>query len=257
MTDITGLERQLMQAAGRPQRFGGVAVDPGRLQENLLAVYAELDAPPESRLARVLRRLGVPDLTVPLVTATPALRRSWFAAIAIAVVFSLSVASNATGTGVDRIVVFLTLAPLVPLLGVALAFGRGVDPTHDLVVAAPRDTFSVFLIRSLTVLAASALVLLLGSLALPAGGVYRIAWLMPSVALSALMLAASSRFEPRRVAIGLSVSWLGVVVVVVNAAAATTMFGGATQIAAAAVALGAGWIVARNRTGFDTGEVVA
>jgi len=255
MTETT-LERQLAQAATRPQRFGGVAVDPARMQENLLAIHADLDAPPEPRLARVLRRLGVPDLTVPLVTATPALRRSWFAAIAIAVLFSLSMASNATGADVDRIVVYLTLAPLVPLLGVALAFGRAVDPTHDLVVAAPRDTFSVFLIRSLTVLAASSIVLLLGSLALPSGGLFRVAWLLPAIALSSVTLAVSSRVEPRRVAIGLSVGWLTLVVAVVSASAATTMFGGATQVGAAVVAAGAGWFVYRRRGAFDAEVVV-
>lgn len=256
-TDLTAVERQLAQAAGRPQRFGGVAVDPARLEENLLAVYADLDAPRESRLARALRRVGVPDLTIPLITATPALRRSWFAAVAIAVLFSTSVASNATGSAVDRIVVFLSLAPLVPLLGVAMAFGRGVDPTHDIVVAAPRDTFVVFLIRSLTVLAASSVLLLLGSLTLPAGGLYRVAWLLPSIALSALMLAASSRFDPRRVAVALAAGWITLVVTVVNAATAGAMFGAPTQIAAAVVSVAGGWLVLRRREAFDAGETVS
>ena len=116
---MNDLEQQFAQAAARPQLFGDGEVDPTRVAENLHAVHAELDAPREPRLARLLRRLGVPDLTIPLVTATPALRRSWLVAVAIAVLFSLSVASGNTGGGVDRIAVFLTLAPLVPLLGVA------------------------------------------------------------------------------------------------------------------------------------------
>ncbi len=263
------VEHQLAQAAARPQRFGAAArpqrfggedvsapLEAARLDENLLAIHAELDAPLESRLARLLRRLGVPDLTVPLITATPALRRSWFAAVAIAIMFALSVANNNdSGAGVDQIVVFLTMAPLVPLLGVALAFGRGVDPTHDLVLAAPRDTFTVFLIRAVTVLVASSAILLVSSALLPTGGAYRAAWLLPAVALSALMLAAAGRFEPRRVAGGLAAGWVGLVVTVASATSSEAMFGPITQaVAVVAAALAAG-LVLRGRDDFDRGEV--
>lgn len=253
---MNDLERQLGQAAARPQLFGGVDPEPERMDENLLAIHAELDAPRESRLARLLRRLGVPDLTVPLVTATPALRRSWFVSVAIAIFFALSVVTNDTGSGVDRIAVFLTLAPLVPLLGVALAFGRGVDPTHDLVVAAPRDTFTVFLIRALTVLIASSAILLVSSLLLPEGGAFRVAWLLPSLAISAVTLAASSRFDPRRVAAAVGAGWISVVLVVASASSSSTMFGPVTQVVSLFVAAAAGWFVVHGRERFDQVEVV-
>lgn len=248
------LEKHLAQAAVRPQLFGGADVDPARMAENLRSVHAELDAPRELRLARVLRRLGVPDLTVPLVTATPALRRSWFVAVAIAILFSLSVASNDAGAGADRIVVFLTLAPMVPLLGVALAFGKGIDPTHDLVLAAPRDTFTVFLIRSLTVLIASSSLLVISSLLLPEGGVFRVAWLLPAVAVSAITLAASTRFAPRRAAAVVGITWLLVVIVVASAASSSVMFGPVTQIASVVATAAAGWYLVAGRERFDTSE---
>lgn len=255
---MNDLERQLAIGNQRPQLVAATPAasesEQARLNENLLLVTTELDAPRESRLARLLRRMGVPDLTVPLVTATPALRRSWFSAVAIAVLFALTTASNNTGVGVDRIAVFLTLAPLVPLLGVALAFGKGVDPTHDLVVAAPRDTFSVFLIRSVTVLVASATVLLLTSAVLPAGGFYRVAWLMPAVAVTAIALALSAYFSPRRVALIVGLTWLLTVIIVSGAASVGTMFGPGTQIAAAAVAVGAGWFVYSQRDRFEAVE---
>jgi len=254
---MNDLERQLGQAAGRPQLFGAGELAPTRMAENLHSIHAELDAPAEPRLARVLRRFGVPDLTIPLVTATPALRRSWFVAVAIAILFSLSVASNNTGAGVDRIAVFLTLAPLVPLLGVALAFGRGVDPTHDLVVAAPRDTFAVFLIRALTVLVASSAILLLSSLLLPDGGAFRVAWLLPAIAISAITLAASSRFDPRRAAAIVGSSWLVLVIIVAGATSSSAMFGPATQLASLIAAAVSGWYVFAGRGRFDVSEVHA
>jgi len=255
---MTELEQQLARAATEPRRlaFAESTIVPGdRVHQNLHAIHAELDAPPEPRLARILRRLGVPDLTIPVVTATPALRRSWFVAVAIAVLFALTTAGNATGVGVDRISVFLTLAPLVPLLGVALAFGQGVDPTHDLVVAAPRDTFTVFLVRSLTVLAASSVVLLATSAMLPAGGLFRLAWLLPSIAVSALALALSSRFAARRVALGIALSWLVIVLVVSGASSASAMFGPITQGAAALVAIAAVGFSVVQRSRFDLTEV--
>lgn len=252
---MTPIEAQLRNAANHPQMFAAAPPDANRITENLLAVHAELDAPQEPRLARVLRRLGVGDLTVPLVTATPALRRSWFIAVAVAVLFALSVASNNEATGVDRIGVFLTLAPLVPLLGVALAFGRGVDPTHDIVVAAPRDTFTVFLIRALTVLAASAAVLLLGSMLLPAGGLYRVAWLLPSAAIASLALAVAARFDARRVASLLAIGWIVLVVLAISFSSVAAAFGPPMQIAAVVVAAAAVAWSFQRRNDYGLGQV--
>ena len=238
------------QARATPERFGVAEPDPdlaARIDENLRVVHSEIDAPRESLLARFLRRVGVSDLTIPLVTATPALRRSWFVAIAIAVLFALSVASNDARDGVERIAFFLTLAPLVPLLGVALAFGRGVDPTHDIVVAAPRDTFRVFLVRSVTVLVASAVLLLLGSLALPAGGAYRVAWLLPALALTMLTMAISAGRDARVVAAIIASAWVVLVVVVSGAASSGAMFGPVTQLAAAGVGATAVVMLLRRR----------
>lgn len=242
------VEDQLRSAGSVPMRFGPTRREPetaavdARLAENLLVISAELDAPPMSRLERSLRRLRVPDLTVPLVTATPALRRSWFVAVVIAVLFALSATSNQTGVGADRIGVFLGLAPLVPLAGVALAFGRGVDPTHDLVIAAPRDTFGVFLIRALTVLVASSLILLAASALLPAGGAYRVAWLLPALAITTLTMAMTltTRFvDPRRVAAVLAAAWTLTVVVLAQATSVAATFGPPTQLVSATVAAAA------------------
>jgi len=252
---MTDLERQLSIGSLRPASVAALsaptATEVARSTENLLSIHAELDAPQESRLARLLRRLGVPDLTVPLVTATPALRRSWFAAVAIAVLFALTTASNSMGSGVDRIAVFLTLAPLVPLLGVALAFGKGIDPTHDLVVAAPRDTFKVFLIRAVTVLVASSTILLLTSALLPDGGFFRVAWLMPAVAVTALSMALSSSFAPRRVATVIGAVWLVVVIIASGAASVAAVFGPVTQVIAGGIAVASIAFVITRREQFE------
>lgn len=254
---MTPLEQGLTQAAANPQLLAGDLdqADRARLDENLVTIRVELDAGAEPRLSRLLRRIGVPDLTVPLVTATPALRRSWFIAVAVALLFALSATSNQTGTGADKIIVFLTLAPLIPLLGVALAFGSGVDPTHEVVLAAPRDTFTVFLVRTLTVLATSSLALLLASTLLPDGGLFRVAWLLPSIAVTTLTMLLSTGRDPKRIAAMLATGWVVLVVIVSQAASPSAMFGPVTQLAALVAAVVAASVLIGRRDRFESAVV--
>ena len=255
--NIDDLETALGRAADRPRFLAGGApehdVSAARLDANFAAIEAELDAPAPSPLARLLRRLGVGEGTVPLVTATPALRRSFVVAVLLAVLFAVSAANSSTSAdGVDRIVVFLTMAPLVPLAGVALAFGPRVDPTHEVALAAPIDTFRLFLIRATTVVAASSLVLLLASALVPAGGPHRVAWLLPSLATTATTMALSTRFDPRIAAGAVAAAWLLIVTVSVSAAAAAATFGPTMQVVSLfTTAIGA-VAFARRRRRLDT-----
>ncbi len=249
------VEAALREQAAVPMRFGPTATrrtDAARVEENLRMVHAELDAPAESWFARALTKLGVSDTTVPLVTATPALRRSWFVAVLVAVLFALSAASN-EGGGVDRIAVFLTLAPLMPLAGVALAFGRGVDPTHELVVAAPQDTSRVFLVRALTVMTTSSVLLVLASVLLPTGGAFRFAWLLPALAVTGASMAASAHVEPRRSALPIAATWILIVLIGTQTASAEATFGPVLQLLAAAAAAGSAIAIWRQRGAIEFG----
>ncbi len=254
MTSVHDLEAALGRAGGHPRFMAGTAgesVDRGRLAANLAAIDAEIDAPLPSLLARLLKRLGVGDRVIPLVTATPALRRSWIAAVVVALLFALNAASGSPGEGTGRIVVFLTIAPLIPLLGVALAFGPAVDPTHEVAVAAPMDGFRLFLVRSITVFSAGAAMLLLGSLLVPAGGVARIGWLLPALATTAVTMAVSTRFDPRLAAGGVGSAWIVLVVVVSQAADPAAMFGPVTQVVSVAIAVGGSVAFVRQRRHLD------
>jgi len=236
---IHEFDAAMARAAGRPRFLAGSGADGStpdavlteRLALNFAAIEAELDAPAPGVLARILIRLGVGEGTVPLVTATPALRRSFVVSVLVAVLFALSAATNNTAAdGADRIVVFLTMAPLVPLAGVALAFGPKVDPTHEVALAAPIDGFRLFLVRALTVVGASTLVLLLASLLVPAGGAHRVAWLLPSLAATSITMALATRFDPRLAAGGVAVAWIAVVTVSVAAVDAAATFGPTMQV---------------------------
>ncbi|MEM7139709.1 MAG: zf-HC2 domain-containing protein [Actinomycetota bacterium] len=218
-------ERPRFLAGGEPN-----PADPSRLAANFAAIEAELDAPAPSRLERLLLRLGVGEGNVPLITATPALRRSWIVAVLIAVLFSLTAANNSTAEGVDQIVAFLTMAPLIPLAGVALAFGPRVDPTHDVALAAPIDGFRLFLIRALTVVGASTLALLIASLVIPAGGSHRVAWLLPALAATSVTMALATRFDARMAAAAVAATWIVIVTIAVGATDASAAFGPTMQV---------------------------
>lgn len=253
---IHDFDAAMTRAAGRPRFLAGPApaptvADDARLAANFAAIEAELDAPAPGLLARVLVRLGVGEGTVPLVTATPALRRSFVISVLVAVLFALSAATNNTADGADRIIVFLTMAPLIPLAGVALAFGPRVDPTHEVALAAPIDGFRLFLIRALTVVGASTLTLLLASMLVPAGGAHRVAWLLPALAATSVTMALSTRLDPRLAAATVSVGWIAIVTISVSASSAASAFGPTMQVLSLFVAAAGAVGFAQRRRRLD------
>lgn len=205
---------QALRRAGTtdPRWLGrGPDPDPGRTARGRLDLLAATVAPRPGRLGSTLRRLGVDEATARLLTATPALRRSWLGAVALALLFALSAAGTSTASGADRIVVFLTAAPLVPLLGVAFAYGAGVDPTHDTVVVAPLDAFRVFAVRVVAVLGTSIAVLVPASALVPEGGAARLAWLLPALAVTVATALLAGRVGTRRAATAVATAWLALV----------------------------------------------
>ncbi|MFF7331138.1 zf-HC2 domain-containing protein [Streptomyces sp. NPDC090306] len=167
------------------------AGEPGALDAGWARLDAELDAPRRGPSERVLVRLGVADHTARLLTATPVLRRSWLGAV----VFVLTATVLAVRT-VDTPTLFLGLAPLLPLAGVALSFGPFADPTYEMAVVAPLHGFRLLMIRTVAVLAAGLVLNGLATLALPGYGLLALAWLLPALALTATGLALSTRLGP-------------------------------------------------------------
>jgi hypothetical protein len=152
---------------------------------------AELDAPRPGRLESLLVRLGITDHTTRLLTATPVLRRSWLAAVVFLLVTTVGAVYTAGSA-----TLFLALAPLLPLAGVALAYGPALDPTYEMAVVAPLHGFRLLMIRTVAVLATGLGLNLLATLALPSYGLHALAWLLPALALTATGLALTPRLGP-------------------------------------------------------------
>ena len=224
------------------------AADAGeRLATGWYVVEAELAAPRTRLVERALSALRVPGATARVLVATPALRRAWFVAIAVALVFGLAAADPARPDTSELL--FLLVAPLVPVAGVALAYGPGSDPAHDVVTATPLSGFRLVLIRSVAVLATAVVATGLAATALTETSPRGAGWLVPALGLSIACLALMSWLASRVAGVVVAGAWV-LVVATVNGVADDRFaaFAPAAQVAYAVVAaLGAIVVVARRR----------
>ena len=144
---------------------------------------------PGGPFERALARVGVRDDIARLLGATPSLRISWFGAAAAAIGFSSWAARSGKPAAT---MVFLVVAPLLPVAGVAAAYGPWVDPMHEVTQAAPLSSFRLILLRATSVLVVAAVVIGLAAVALPGAGWTAFAWILPSLGLTLASLALST-----------------------------------------------------------------
>lgn len=182
--------------------------------------------------------------------AVPAMRAAWLAALALVVLLPLLVA-QVSGVGVP--LAMLALAPAAPVAAVALAYQSGVDPAGELAGATPRAGLRLIATRALAVAAAAVPVGLGVGLAAGTGWSVALAWVLPGLALAALVLAVGTRWDPAPVAAAVSGAWalaVGLPTPVWHVAAravADAISGPVVQLVSLAVAAGcAGIAVARR-----------
>src|SRR6266550_3587476 len=167
-------------ACGRCRALLSPLVNPDAIERVWSEIEEAVDVPRPGPVERVLLRLGLPDHLSRLLAATPSLRLSWFGAVAVALGFAVLAARG----GHPGLVMFLAIAPLIPVVGVAAAFGPGIDPTYEIGVAAPLRSFKLLLFRSAAVLVASLFLIGMAALALPSLDWTAAAWLLPAFALT-------------------------------------------------------------------------
>ncbi len=223
-------------------------VDPQRIERNWNAITAELDVPPASWVERFLGAIGLPAHITRVALATPSLRRLWLLATALVVVIGLASADSAAAR--DSIFTFLMIAPLLPVLGVALAYGTEADPAHEIGLATPMRGLRLVLTRTVVVLVCS--VLALAIVALLSGNAMALAWVLPGLALTLMTLAGSTALSPKRSASMVSGLWV-VGLLALNAAAAdpVSKFVRPGQALSMVAAIVAGVALYQRRQRFD------
>lgn len=244
------VEAHLLACASCRDRVAA-ATDPRHLDDLWDGIVAELDAPHPTPVERVLLRLGIDEHVARLLAATPSLTVSWIGAVVFALGFAVLAAHLG---GNDRwLLVFLGAAPLVPLAGVAAAYGPGLDPGYEIGVAAPWSGWRLLQLRSTAVLAVSVLLAGAGAFALPVAGWIAAAWLLPALATTLLTVALGTLVSPRWA--GLAVAWLWVTVVGTAARTLTApldLFDAPTQMVSAVIAAVALAVAVWRRETFDT-----
>ncbi len=176
-----------------------------RLDHVWAATLDRIDVPRRSWLHRLAAAVGVPDHLARLLGITAAFRAAWVASVAL--VMAAAVAIERGGLGP---VPFLLLSPLVPVVGVAAAYGGGTRDRscRPFEVATPFGELRLVLLRSTAVTVASIALLAAVSLLLPGVGLESVAWLLPALALTAATLALTTRVPPERAAWVVGVGWL-------------------------------------------------
>jgi len=211
-------------------------------------IEERLDTPRRGPVEAGLVRAGLHEHVARLLGATPALRLSWL--LACALVLALAVwAANHRETG---LALFLALAPLLPLAGVAAAYGPDVDPTYEVALAAPMRSFGLLLIRALAVLVTTTALAAVAALALPGLQWSAAAWLAPSLGLTLASLALATRMGALIACVSLAALWILAVGVGWRVAQEPlAVFGVAGQVTCATVAAVALLVIARNADSFE------
>lgn len=220
------------------------AADPRLVDDGWARVDAALDAPAPGPVERLLLLLGVPDHTARLLAATPALRLSWLVAVALTLAMTAMIARLADP------IVFLAAAPLLPLIGVAVSFGPGIDPTYEMALVAPMQSFRLLLLRCVAVVSANTVLCALAGLAVPDAGPRVAGWFLPSLALTVLTLLLAPRFGTVAAACAVGAGWACLVAAMTGA-----LFTAAGQGGTAVAAVLAAAVLARRAAAFDTSRL--
>jgi hypothetical protein len=127
----------------------------------------------------------------------------------LALLLDLADSGTGYGSGSGQVPLVLLLAPVLPVLGVAASWSRGLDPAYELTASVPRAGLPLVLRRTASVLA----------VVVPAlqacgwvTGVTAAQWLLPCLAFTSTTLALGGVVGVTRAAVALVVVWAAVVV---------------------------------------------
>lgn len=204
--NAVSVEAHLLACATCRHELAGVC-DRDALGALWREVEDAIDQPSPSLVERAVRSLGFRDTTARIVAATPLIRPSWI--LALAAVIGAAVLATHQNHG-DPIA-YLWLAPLVPIAGVATAFGPGIDPVFEIGAASPIDGLRILLLRVVAVETVALVLLLAATLFLPDLRVLDLAWLLPALAVSIGTLALGTFIGVARAGVVIALGWFAVV----------------------------------------------
>jgi hypothetical protein len=218
------------------------------LDEVWMSVRRQVEDPAPSLLERSLAVLARSPETGRLLTAVPAMRAGWLFGVTVAVTFAGLAAVFAEQLG---LAVFLLLAPMAPVAGVAAAFGGEADPSSEIVSTTPYSSGRLLTVRTLAVLVTSVPVTLLVGLALPGPLWLAVAWLGPAIAGVTVTLASAPTLGFPVAGATVCSVWSLAVGAALSAKEPLALVGPAAQAASLALAAACACILAWRSQVFD------
>ena len=202
------VETHLMGCAECRARL--TAITPAEpLDEVWLAIRETIEPDAPSVIERILGRVGLSAESSRLLAAVPALRGSWVLGMSAALLFSAIAAIFGGTLGLG---LFVLVAPLAPVVGVAAAYGGDADPSHAIVTTTPYSAGRLLCLRTAAVLVSTVPAAVLAGLVLPGPAWLALAWLGPAAAGIAMALLAAP-FVGMTVASGaIAIGWTVAVV---------------------------------------------
>jgi hypothetical protein len=219
--------------------------DQAMLERGWAEVRTTIERPARPAAIRLAQRLGLRDPFAVLLAASMSLRTAWLSSVVVALAFSLAAAHLSVGT---QLWPFLLVAPLIPVLGVAVSFDDVQDPLETLVTTSPFGRERLILLRTTAVLVTCVPVACLFGLMLPGPAWVAVAWLGPALALVPVLLALASFVDPRLAGSVVALVWSGFVAVSARLFGPTWPVELAQQVVFAGIALVAIAVLALRST---------
>jgi hypothetical protein len=184
-------------------------------QQPVLALHSVWDrireaaeAPRPTLIELAARRLGLRESDARLLCAAPSLAGAWLTALAAVLAFAVAAAVWGDDRGPA---LFLLVAPLAPVAGVAFAYGPEADPSHEVAAGTAYPAFRLLLLRTGAVLATALPLAALAAVLLPVPGWAAAGWLLPALAFTAVVLALATWIPSTVAAAAVAVAWAGAV----------------------------------------------
>lgn len=209
----SSVEQHLLACPRCQRALGAEAAADAGARTDLDGMWSEvldtIDRPRAPWAERVLARIGAPDSLVRVALAAPALRVAWAVSLTSTLLFALLASSQQIGAGDAA---WFIASPLLPLAAIAVTYSAVTDPATEIVSATPFPTSRLFLLRAVAVLSVAFGAALGASLVVPASAVPTLAWLLPALALTSVVLAASTWIAPAFAAATAAGGWLALMV---------------------------------------------
>ncbi len=229
-----------------------IACEDDWLDQRWEALAKEVYKPSVSGTEHLLGRIGIPGHFARLVAVTPSLKPAWLIALTVALAFA-GLASQVSSGDFD---LFLAIAPLVPVTGVALAYGRRGDPAHEILMSSPLDPLRVLFLRvaAVTITASG----IAATVEVIVGGRSEFGlWLLPSLALVVFTLALGTRISLWSASLIAVAAWVTFIAVESSRLQVSTagVLSGRTQAWFVAVAALAGTMLLRRADHYRRGRL--